>query len=61
MALAGGHQALQPMYYGEYHYSPETGPELRNIRSYTGACVSPPDGYNAQEWIKNGFPEANCN
>jgi len=61
MALSGGHQALQPMYYGEYHYSPETGPELRNVRSYTGACVSPPDGQDAQEWIKNGFPEANCN
>jgi branched-chain amino acid transport system substrate-binding protein len=60
MVLADGHQALQPMYYGEYHYSAENGPELRNVRSYAGECVSPPDGHDPEEWIKNGFPEANC-
>lgn len=60
MALANGHQALQPMYYGEYYYSPDSGPELRNVRSYAGECVSPPDNHDAQEWIKAGFPEAKC-
>ncbi|MEO9587035.1 MULTISPECIES: ABC transporter substrate-binding protein [Marinobacter] len=60
MALAGGHQALQPMLYGEYRY--ENGKaELRNVRSYPGECVSAPDGYNAQQWIKEGFPGADCN
>jgi branched-chain amino acid transport system substrate-binding protein len=61
MGLAGGHQALQPMLYGEYHYSADTGPELRNVRAYKGECVSPPDGKDAQEWIKAGFPGADCN
>lgn len=61
MALAGGHQAMQPMLYGEYHYSADTGPELRNVRAYKGECVSPPDGKDAQEWIKAGFPGADCN
>lgn len=60
MALAGGHQALQDMSYGEYHHSASGGAELRNIRTYPGECVSAPDGYNAQEWIKAGFPGAQC-
>lgn len=60
MDLAGGHQALQDMLYGEYHYSSGEGAELRNVRVYRGECVSAPDGYNAQEWIKAGFPGARC-
>lgn len=59
MELAGGHQATQPMYYGEYHYE-DGKAELRNVRSYPGECVSAPDGYNAQEWIQEGFPGAKC-
>lgn len=59
MSLAGGHQAVQPMLYGEYHF--ENGQaELRNVKSYPGDCVSAPDGYNAQDWIKEGFPGASC-
>jgi branched-chain amino acid transport system substrate-binding protein len=60
MALAGGHQAQQPMLYGEYYFA-DGEAELRNIRSYSGECVSAPDGYNAQQWIKEGFPGVNCN
>lgn len=60
MALAGGHQALQDMLYGQYHYTPGEGAELRNIRAYAGECVSAPDGVNAQQWIKDGFPGAKC-
>ena len=60
MGLAGGHQAVQPMLYGQYHYNPETGAELRNVRSYPGECVSAPDDYAAQEWIEAGFPGAEC-
>ncbi|SFR64152.1 amino acid/amide ABC transporter substrate-binding protein, HAAT family [Marinobacter daqiaonensis] len=59
MALAGGHQAMQPMLYGEYHFV-DGKAELRNIRSYPGECVSAPDGQNPQEWIKAGFPGAKC-
>lgn len=60
MGLAGGHQAVQEMLYGEYHYDAETGPEIRNIVAYKGGCVSAPDGYVAQEWIEAGFPDADC-
>ncbi|MFQ3789773.1 ABC transporter substrate-binding protein [Halomonas sp. A29] len=60
MALANGHQAMQDMLYGEYHYTPGEGAELRNVRSYRGECVSAPDGQNAQEWIRAGFPGAQC-
>ncbi|AMD00719.1 ABC transporter substrate-binding protein [Halomonas chromatireducens] len=60
MALADGHQAMQDMLYGEYHYTPGEGAELRNVRSYRGECVSAPDGQNAQEWIEAGFPGAQC-
>ncbi len=59
MELAGGHQALQPMLYGEYHFE-DGKAELRNVRSYPGECVSAPDEYNAQEWIQEGFPGAEC-
>lgn len=59
MALADGHQALQPMYYGEYHYE-DGEASLRNVRSYAGDCVSAPDGQDPQEWIKAGFPGASC-
>ena len=60
MALADGHQALQPMYYGEYHYE-DGEASLRNVRSFPGECVSAPDGENPQEWIKAGFPGVDCN
>ena len=59
MSLAGGHQALQPMLYGEYHFADGKG-ELRNVKSYPGDCVSAPDGYNAQQWIREGFPGSSC-
>lgn len=60
MGLAGGHQAVQPMLYGEYHYDADKGAEVKNVISYKGECVSAPDGYEAQKWIEEGFPEADC-
>lgn len=60
MALADGHQAQQPMLYGEYHFE-DGKAELRNVQSYPGECVSAPDGYNAQQWIEEGFPGVDCN
>ena len=59
MGLSDGHQAVQPMLYGEYHFE-DGKAELRNVKSYPGDCVSAPDGYNAQEWIKAGFPDSSC-
>lgn len=62
MSRAGGHQALQGIAYGEYHYNAETKKaELKNVKAFAGSCVTPPDGTEAQEWIKAGFPGAQCN
>ncbi|OAN46785.1 ABC transporter substrate-binding protein [Paramagnetospirillum marisnigri] len=59
MARASGHQAMQGIAYGEYHY--ESGRAvLKNVKSYADTCVTPPDGTNGQEWIKAGMPGAKC-
>lgn len=61
MARANGHQAMQNITYGQYHYNASTGRgELRNVLSFSGECVTPPDGTTAQDWIKAGFPGAKC-
>lgn len=59
MARAGGHQAMQGIAYGEYHF--EGGkPVLKNVRAYKDTCVTPPDGTSGQDWIKAGMPGAQC-
>ena len=61
MARAGGHQALMGISYGEYHYNEDTeAGEIRNIVTFDGECVTPPDGTPAAEWIEAGFPGAQC-
>jgi len=61
MALAGGHQAIQPNAIGTTSWNEETGQmELKDIVYYEAECVNPPDGTKALEWIKAGFPGANC-
>lgn len=62
MARANGHQALQGIAYGEYDFDAKTGKaSLANVKRYGGECVTPPDGTAAGEWIKAGFPGAQCN
>lgn len=62
MARAGGHQALQGIAYGTYQYDAKSGKAtIASIKSYSGECVTPPDGTTAAAWIKAGFPGAQCN
>lgn len=59
MARSTGHQAMQGIAYGEYHF--ESGKAvLKNVKSYSDACVTPPEGENGQDWIKAGMPGAKC-
>lgn len=61
MSRAGGHQALQGIAYGQYKYDAASGKgTLENVKTYSGECVTPPDGTTAIEWIKAGFPGARC-
>jgi branched-chain amino acid transport system substrate-binding protein len=59
MARAAGHQAMQGISYGEYHYD-QGRATLKNVRTYSDTCVTPPEGVNGQEWIKAGMPGAKC-
>ncbi|MGY4828083.1 ABC transporter substrate-binding protein [Sphaerotilaceae bacterium SBD11-9] len=62
MARASGHQAVQDVPYGEYHFDAKAGvASVTNIKTYAGECVMPPDGTLDADWIKAGFPGAKCN
>ncbi|MDQ0506637.1 ABC transporter substrate-binding protein [Xanthobacter agilis] len=62
MDRADGHQALQPISYGTYKYDPKTGKAtIENVITFSGECVTPPDGTASDAWIKAGFPGAKCN
>jgi len=60
MARASGHQAMQGITYGEYHYEDGVA-SIKNTVSFSGECVTPPEGVAAADWIANGFPGAQCN
>jgi len=61
MALADGHQAIQPNAIGTTKWNKEKGQmELMDIIYYAAECVNPPDGTNAIDWINAGFPGAKC-
>ncbi len=61
MALAGGHQAIQPNAIGTTKWDKDAGKmTLIDIEYYAAECVNPPDGVKAVEWIKAGFPGAKC-
>jgi branched-chain amino acid transport system substrate-binding protein len=60
MARADGHQALQGITYGEYHYEDGVA-SIKNTVSFSGECVTPPEGVAAADWIADGFPGAQCN
>ncbi|WP_417828934.1 ABC transporter substrate-binding protein [Thalassospira sp.] len=60
MARANGHQAMQGITYGEYHYEDGVA-SIKNAVSFAGECVTPPDGVAAADWIADGFPGAQCN
>ena len=61
MALAGGHQAIQPNAIGRTVWDESLGHmKLENIEYFAAECVNPPDGIKAVEWIAAGFPGAKC-
>lgn len=62
MARSNGHQAVQDVSFGEYHFDAKTGKgQVIKIKTYAGECITPPDGSLAADWIKAGFPGAKCN
>ena len=61
MALAGGHQAIQPNAIGTTQWNKEKSQmELVDIVYYDAECVNPPDKIKANDWINDGFPGAKC-
>lgn len=61
MALADGHQAIQPNAIGTTKWNEAEGKmELVDIEYYDSRCVNPPEGTKSQEWITQGFPGAQC-
>ena len=60
MARANGHQAMQGITYGQYHYE-DGKASIVNAVSFDGECVTPPEGVDAATWISEGFPGATCN
>ncbi|MFK7944515.1 MAG: ABC transporter substrate-binding protein [Paracoccaceae bacterium] len=62
MALGNGHQAIQPNAIGTTKWDEAAGKmTLVDVEYYDAKCVNPPDGVKAVEWIKAGFPGAECN
>ncbi len=62
MTLADGHQAVEPMAFAT---TGEFDPELGEVRLtdevvYPAACVNPPAGMTGEEWIEQGFLQAEC-
>ena len=61
MALADGHQAIQANAIGTTKYDPELGRvTVIDVTYYAAECVNPPPGIKAIDWIRQGFPEAQC-
>jgi branched-chain amino acid transport system substrate-binding protein len=62
MSRSKGHQAVQSVSFGEYQYDAKSGKaSVAKVKTYAGDCLMPPEGSNAPEWIKAGFPGAKCN
>ncbi|MCR9125108.1 MAG: ABC transporter substrate-binding protein [Rhodobacteraceae bacterium] len=61
MALAGGHQAIQPNAIGTTKWNEAEGRmELVDVEYFAARCVNPPEGTTSQEWLAAGFPGAQC-
>lgn len=62
MSRAKGHQAVQSVSFGEYLFDAKSSKaSVAKVKTYAGECLMPPDGSNAADWIKAGFPGAKCN
>ncbi|MDK3071971.1 ABC transporter substrate-binding protein [Sedimentitalea sp. JM2-8] len=61
MALADGHQAIQPNAIGTTKWNADAGKmELVDVEYYDARCVNPPEGIKSQDWLAQGFPGAQC-
>lgn len=60
MSIGKGHQAIQAIAYGKVKRDANGVPGVEEVRVYSPACVNPPEGTTAGEWIKAGFPGAQC-
>lgn len=60
MALADGHQAIQPTAIGRTAKDEEGNITITDIERFAAECVNPPVGMTSAEWIAEGFPGANC-
>lgn len=62
MAIGRGHQAIEPAVYGTAGDFDSNAREvqLTDVVIYPAGCVNPPDGTTTEQWIRNGFPGADC-
>ena len=62
MALANGHQAIQPTAYGTYSGwdKGRNLPIISDVKYYVAECVNPPAGVTSPDWIKSGLKGAKC-
>jgi branched-chain amino acid transport system substrate-binding protein len=62
LAIGSGHQAVEPAVYGiTGAYDPATGEvAVMDLIVYPSECVNPPQGKTTEQWIREGFPGAQC-
>jgi branched-chain amino acid transport system substrate-binding protein len=62
MAIGSGHQAVEAAGFGVAgDFNPGLGEvALTAVTIYPVECVNPPDQVTTEEWIRAGFPGANC-
>lgn len=60
MALAGGHQAIQPTAIGRTARNENGDIVINDIVRFKAECVNPPAGQKSVDWINAGFPGAVC-
>ncbi|MDX1329951.1 MAG: ABC transporter substrate-binding protein [Burkholderiaceae bacterium] len=61
MAIGDGHQAIQGNAIGISKWNAqENRVELVDVEYFSAKCINPPNGVMSEEWIKEGFPGAEC-
>ena len=61
MALANGHQAIQPTAMGKTRWdAAKKMVVIEDIQRFPAECVNPPANMKSDDWMKAGFPGAKC-
>lgn len=61
MAIGDGHQAIQGNAIGISKWNAEENRvELVDVEYFAAKCINPPNGVMSEDWIKEGFPGAEC-